>query len=195
MWLRWLRSLATDPDAAIALSLLYQRLADDERDGLLAALESDVKRLGSPAEALFAPLLAVEQDPGRLGRLLRRASRFERKAEPSALRATTQNDEAMGLVFFLPTYLAFGELLSCSVHVERGLTEVRREPLVHMSRVAEVAKAALPGASFASVPFADAVDEVARAVLLTRRSGQSMPPAANRLIQLLHPEQGVLGHG
>jgi hypothetical protein len=193
VWLRWLRSLASDPDAAIALSLLYQRLADDERDGLLAALESDVKRLGTPVEALFAPLLAVEEDPGRLGRLLRRASQFERKAEPSALRAT--GESAVGLVFFLPTYLSFGELLGCSIHVERGLAEVRREPLVHVTRVAEVAKGTLPGVPFSVVPFADAVDEVARAVLLTRRSGQIMPAAASRLIQLLHPEQGVLGHG
>lgn len=192
VWLRWLRSLARDPDAALALSLLYERLSDDEREGLLGALERDVKRLGAPAEALFAPLLAVENDPTRLGRLLRRASRFEPRAEPSAMRAAAHDVSA--LVFFLPTYLSFGELLGCTLHAERGLTQVHREPLVHASRIAHVAQDTLPGAHFTPMPFAPAVDEVARAVLLTRRCGQTMPPAASRLVQLLHPEQGVVGH-
>src|SRR5512145_1144982 len=69
-WCAWLGALATDAEAAMAAALAYKQLEGPARDSWLAAVEHDAARLDVPRVALFAPLLAVEADPERRGRIL-----------------------------------------------------------------------------------------------------------------------------
>src|SRR6185312_1733226 len=68
-WQEWLRALATDADAALAAAHVYRELEGDARDALLTALAEDTRALPVPKVAIFAPLLAVESDPGRRARI------------------------------------------------------------------------------------------------------------------------------
>src|SRR5512145_1018128 len=64
-WHEWLRALATDADAAIAAAQVYHDLPEQAREAWLDALTEDSPALAVPAVAIYAPLLAVEADPGR----------------------------------------------------------------------------------------------------------------------------------
>src|SRR5580692_1948223 len=63
-WRTWLSALATDAEAAMAAALAYESLPGDARDAWLDALEADAPMLDVPPVALYAPLLAVESEPG-----------------------------------------------------------------------------------------------------------------------------------
>ena len=64
-WQEWLRALATNADAALAAAQVYRELDSPGRDAWLDALAEDAPLLAVPAVAIYAPLLAVEQDPQR----------------------------------------------------------------------------------------------------------------------------------
>src|SRR5580658_3109558 len=66
-WRTWLSALAVDADAAVAAALAYESLAPEGRDAWLDAIATDLDDMGIPvpAIALYAPLLAVEEDESR----------------------------------------------------------------------------------------------------------------------------------
>ena len=85
-WRTWLTALATNADAATAAALAYQSLNDEGRDAWLDALEADAPSVDVPAIALYAPLLAVEQDDERRLRIAQNVtSTVKRSTPPRAL--------------------------------------------------------------------------------------------------------------
>src|ERR1700741_2041885 len=68
-WRTWLSALATDAEAAMAAALAYESLTPEGRDAWLDALELDSCDIPVPAGGLYAPLLAVESDETRRGRM------------------------------------------------------------------------------------------------------------------------------
>src|SRR5688572_27061970 len=61
----WLRSMATDAEAALAAAMSYREMSPSGRDQWLSSLQGDLRDLDIPKVAVYAPLLAVEQDPAR----------------------------------------------------------------------------------------------------------------------------------
>src|SRR5271166_5935517 len=116
-WRSWLSALATDAEAAMAAALAYESLPPDARDAWLDALEADAPALDVPAVALYAPLLAVESEPGP------RRSRIEAAIaaspavpasgamEPFAFRGVGR-DGTHACVIVSPLYLQFVQILS-----------------------------------------------------------------------------------
>jgi len=177
----WLRALAADPDAAVAASLAYEDLTADSRDAWLDAVEEDAKGMAIPGLALYAPLLAVENDEPRRLRMMKA---LEGTTMPAASIRAWQgrvNANERAAVVMAPVYLEFVEVLGARCD-DQGFVEIVHVPLAHANdRLPDL------GAELEPASAADVVEELALAVLAHDRSGRPRPSAAHALVRYLTP--------
>lgn len=184
----WLSALAADPDAAVAASLVYEDLSPDARSAWLDAIEEDARGLDVPAVALYAPLLAVEEDEARRLRMMDAicAGGLPSPA-PSAIRAwrgSLPDGEKAALVV-APVYLAFVEVVGAHYREDEGFRDFLHVPLAHVLDP-------LPDMGVALEPALpdDVVEELALALLAHQRTGRPRPAAADALLRYLSPVIG-----
>lgn len=175
-WRQWLSALATDAEAALAAAHVYGELAADGRDAWLDALEEDGPKLGVPNVALYAPLLSVETDGGRLARI--RTAMME-DATPVS-RSTTRAmrgihaDRSRIAVLVAPLYMDFVQILSCRYSPHTGFHWVKYDPL-RGAADAPGTGANIEGVALETTPLKLVVEELALAILAQRRRGDEIP--------------------
>src|SRR4029079_7179425 len=113
-------ALATNAEAATAAALAYEALAADGRDAWLDALEADAAWFDDPSIALYAPLLAVEQDEARRARIAKNVAGSAKRSTPPRALVGWKNGERVCLIVS-PLYLDFVELLLCRYDQDHGI--------------------------------------------------------------------------
>ena len=183
----WLASLATDPDAVTAASMAYESLAGEGRDAWLDALDTEAASLSPkvPALALYAPLMGVEADPVRRGRIDAAVRASPAASHPTrplrALRGVHPSGDVVVAVA-IPLYLDFVEILVCRYQPDHGVTSALRGPLVQAADLFGGAASTSPRLEVDSVlldeevPIGVVVEELAHAVVADRRAGRPPPP-------------------
>ncbi len=184
-WRTWLTVLATSAEAATAAALAYESLAPEGRDAWLDALDVDAASVQVPRVALYAPLLAVEQDESRRGRIARNVvGAAKRSTPPRALVGGAEGNRVCLIVS--PLYLDFAELLFCRYDQDHGIHDARHDWLVHESDVAACIRTL--DSAIVAAPLPQVVEELAHAVVADRRAGRSSPAALMRYIDLFVPD-------
>jgi hypothetical protein len=176
-WRQWLSALATDAEAALAAAHVYGELAPDGRDAWLDALDEDGPKLGIPRVALYAPLLSVESDRGRLGRI---QQAIALDAPPSTMRTTRAlrgiaPDRTRIAMLVAPLYMDFVQVLSCRYSPHAGFVWVKHDPL-RSSNHAPKPGVEVEGVALENTPLNIVVEELALAILAQRRRGDTIPP-------------------
>lgn len=174
-WCRWLATLATEADAAIAAALAYDSLDDDGRDAWLAALEDDRATIAVPSIALYAPLLAVETDPERRERLARHAPGLVGSMESARAHRGERPDGDVVCVIRRDLYLDFVELFVARYVPRVAVREARHEAMLHR-RDAEREVRAL-SSSLAECALDVVIEELAHVIVADRRAGREPMPA------------------
>jgi hypothetical protein len=195
-WRVWLAALAHDPEAAWAAALTYRSLDAEGRNAWLDALDDDAPDVGAPAIALYAPILAVEDDADRRARIeatLLRHGAPEPTQKLRGLRGVTPNGHRV-IVLVHPLYLNFVEVLTCALEAERGFADVRHDPI----RLAE--EAPKPGevveaAELEAVPVEPLIEELAHAVVAHRRRNLEIPEPLARFVDLFSPRPESVDRG
>jgi hypothetical protein len=190
-WRSWLSALATDAEAAMAAALAYESLPEDARDAWLDALEADAPTLDVPPVALYAPLLAVESEPGprreRIEAVITASSTalVAGGREPVALRGVG-SDGAHACVIVAPLYLQFVQVLSCRYTPGGGFLTVQHDPMRHVDDVAPISD--FDGVSIEPTPLRVVVEELAHAILADKREHRATPPALASFAHLFAPD-------
>jgi hypothetical protein len=188
-WRTWLSALATDAEAAMAAALAYESLPPESRDAWLDALDADAPTLEVPQVALFAPLLAVESDPGRRARIETRIAsdphaRPAGYGEAQALRGVGP-DGTHACVIVAALYLDFVQMIECRYTPGGGFVSVRHDPLRHAGDLTPVYD--VDGVTVEPTPLRIVIEELAHAVLADRRRQQTTPPALASFAHLFGP--------
>jgi hypothetical protein len=189
-WRSWLSALATDAEAAMAAALAYESLPAEGRDAWLDALEVDAPSLGVPAVALYAPLLAVESDEDRRGRIeLSLAVSGDQgrpsQPEPRALLGVMP-DGTHACIIAMPLYLDFVEILSCRYTPSGGFVTASHDPLRHAGDLAALSH--VDGVTAEPTPLRVVVEELAHAILADKRGHRQTPPALATFAHLFAPQ-------
>ena len=186
VWRQWLSSMATDAEAALAAAIAYRQMEEAGRERWIQSLRLDAPAVGVPAVALYAPLLAVEEDPLRRQQLTDAFSE-EPIVEPSTTpRAWTgRSPSAKVFVLSTPLYLDFVAVLACGVR-DGCFSWVRHDPIVELSGVPSAGDV-IEGAELEVAPVKTVLDHLAGAVLTHQRAGKSLPEALGVLGDLLDP--------
>jgi hypothetical protein len=190
-WCSWLSALATDAEAAIAAALAYESLPSEGRDAWLDALDVDAATLAVPAVALYAPLLAVELDVPRRGRMeaaiaARPGVRAAGAAlRPRALRGVAHNG-VHACVIVAPLYLDFVQVLACRYTPGYGFVDVKHEPLRNAADVGPIRD--LDGVAIEPTPLRIVVEELAHAILADKRARRAAPSALTAFAHLFAPQ-------
>lgn len=184
-WRTWLAALAKDAAAATAAALAYESLPADARDAWLDALDADAPHVDVPRVALYAPLLAVEQDDARRDRISRNVTGAARRSTPPRAYVGTKDGDRVAVVVS-PLYLDFVELLFCRYDQDEGVRDARHDWLVHSSQVSVIAGEL--AITLVEAPLPHVVEEIAHAVVADRRAGRAAPPALVRYIDLFAPD-------
>ena len=174
-WQAWLSSLATDAQAATAAAQLYAELPGEGRDAWLDALEEDAPLLKVPHAAIYGPLLAVESDPSRHGRI--RASAGMAIGPVTNVSRALLGTAAGGVrvtVLVIPLYLDFVRLLVCRFTKDQGFDWVRQEPIIRTEDAPNKGDE-IDGVQLYSSSSEAVIDELAHAVLAHSRGGQQLP--------------------
>jgi hypothetical protein len=203
-WRTWLSALAVDGEAAMAASLAYESLAPEGRDAWLDALVEDsdeVMRLGVPAVALYAPLLAVEPDPARrlrIGAVLASKGQALAHKPVRALCGRTRTGEHLALLLS-PLYLDFVAVLVCRYRPDRGFISARREPVRHVLDVigcrmddpdGKELSCTVDGVEVVEMPLSEVIEDLAHAIVADRRDGRAAPFALGAYVDLFAPDIG-----
>jgi hypothetical protein len=188
-WRSWLSALATDAEAAMAAALAYESLPADARDAWLDALDADAPSVEVPRVALFAPLLAVESEPGRRARIEARIAsdphaRPAGYGEAQALRGVAA-DGTHACVLVAALYLDFVQVLECRYTPSGGFVTVRHDPLRHSGDLTPFCD--VDGVVVEPTPLRIVIEELAHAVLADRRRQQATPPALASFAHLFGP--------
>jgi hypothetical protein len=191
-WHAWLSALANDAEAALAAAIAYRDLTGAERGAWLDALAQDDQQLSVPKVAVYAPLLAVESDPERRGRMLELAGPEATKpADIASCLALCgrQGATRLGLIVS-PLYLDFVQILACEYDVNHGFGWVRHEPIVSRNRAPGPGDE-IEGTTLERTPLQPLIDELALAVLAHRRRGLGLPEALRGFAHLFEPVRAV----
>jgi hypothetical protein len=185
-WREWLAALATDADSALAAAHVYEQLEPEGRDAWLDALVEDGPQLAVPVVALYAPLLSVELDPARRARieeaLTAGTSSRELRRRVRALRGMVRGGDRVA-VLVTPLYLDFVKVLACRYAPDRGFSWVRDAPMSH-GKDAPQDGSVLDGVRLESTPLPVVVEELARAILASRRAGAALPASLSAYASL-----------
>jgi hypothetical protein len=185
-WRRWLEALGTDAEAALAASMAYRQLDGPGRSRWLAAVKQEVDRLSVPRIAVYAPLLAVENDPGRRACIVRSLGPADAAATPRSSARGLCGQLKGGLrvaAIVTPLYLDFAQVLACGYRPGEGIEWVRHDPIVDR-RCTPVAGDDIGGVIVEGVPLKVLVDELAHAVVAHSRSGRPLPDALRAFADL-----------
>ncbi len=189
-WRSWLTALATDAEAAIAAALTYESLPGEARDAWLDAIGAEASTLRVPVVAVYAPLLGVEADPGRLARM-----RAAVTADPASVGVVEAEPLAwMGVadggvhacIVASSIYLDYVRVLTCRYTPRGGFVSAAYDPLRHLAHVFSMRD--VEGVLVEPTPLAVVVDELAHAVLADRRQNRASPPALHSFVDLFVPE-------
>jgi hypothetical protein len=184
-WRTWLAALAKNAEAATAAALAYESLAAEGRDAWLDALDADAPSVEVPRIALYAPLLAVEQDEGRRMRIATNVTGAATRSTPPRVLVGSKGGDRVCLIAS-PLYLDFVELLFCRYDQDTGIHDARHEWLVHKDQVEAFARDV--GVRMVEAPLPHVVEELAHAVVADRRAGRAPPAALMRHIDLFAPD-------
>ncbi len=188
VWRQWLYSMAKDPEAALAAAIAYREMDSPGRERWLASLAFDAPEVDVPTIALYAPLLAVEDDEDRRERLILAMGEEQEVARPIAGKKALVGDAPLGTRVFVlasPLYLDFVQVLACGVRDGRFVW-VRHDPIASRDGV-PVTGDMLESARLESAPVKSVLDDLASAVLSHQRSGEPLPDALEVLGDLLGP--------
>jgi len=191
-WCEWLGALATDAEAALSAAIAYRELDAGARDNWLAALEQDAQRLAVPKIALYAPLLAVESDVERRGRItsaLGPADESYTPRSPARALCGAAPDGTRIAALITPLYLDFAQVLACRFRSEQGFFWVRHDPIVDRRRAPQHGDS-IEGVMLENVPMKAVIDELALAVLAHQRRGFELPEALRVFADLFGPTVG-----
>jgi hypothetical protein len=188
-WRSWLSALATDAEAATAAALAYESLPGEGRDAWLDALEVDGGALEVPAVALYAPLLAVESEGARRGRIEAAIGgaagpRTDGPGDARALRGVGQ-DGVHVCVLVAPLYLEFVQVLSCRYTPSDGFVAVRHNPFCHSGDLPPLGE--VDGVAIEPTPLRVVVEELAHAILADKRRRRATPAALASFAHLFGP--------
>lgn len=178
-WREWLGALATDAEAAIAAAHVYGELAPPAREAWLDALREDSPKLTVPAVAVYAPLLAVESDPGRRARIEHAIAGGGLPApgpDPRSINAFRgiARDSTRVIALVSPLYLDFVRVLFCRYSVDQGFVWVRHEAILR-AEDAPRAGVVVDDVALEATPLTPVVEDLAHAVLAQRRRGLDLP--------------------
>lgn len=190
VWRQWLSSMATDAEAALAAAIAYRDMDAAGREEWLSSLDFDAPRVDVPRVALYAPLLAVEQDPERRERLIFALSQDADPEPFSGERKAWTGKESGGTQVYVlssPLYLNFVQVLACGVK-DGEFVWVKHDPILSVDRVPRSGQK-IGGAVLERTPPNVVLDDLAVAVLSHERRGQPLPEALQVLGDLL----GALG--
>jgi hypothetical protein len=192
-WRAWLRALADDAEAALAAALTYEALGDADRDAWLDALDEDVAEILVPPESVYAPLLLVEEEQRRRARIHARCGDALLRGAPRAW-VGEREDGVRVYVVVSPLWLHFVETLRCGWHDEQGFVFAEHDPL---RRDDDVDHSEHRGAELERADLAWVVEDLAHAVLATRRAARELPQALKAFAHLFTPEQQAIcaSHG
>jgi hypothetical protein len=188
-WRVWLEALAHDSDAAWAAALTYRSLDVAGREAWIDALEADASDVVAPAIALFAPLLAVEDDPARRARIQSTLMCHDVPAPSQVLRGlrgSSQDTRRRVVVLVHPLYLNFVEVLTCTLDEEGGFSDVRHDPIRRAENAPREGEV-VDGAELESVPVEPLIEELAHAVVAHRRKNHPLPTPLARFVDLFTP--------
>lgn len=186
-WRVWLEALAHDPEAAWAAALTYRSLDIEGRNAWISALDVDAPDVGAPAIALYAPLLAVEDDEGRRARIETALLKHGAPAPSNVLRGLRGDGLGRRIVVLVhPLYLNFVEVLTCQLEGERGFGEVRHDP-IRLADQAPTEGDVIDGVELEAVPVEPLIEELAHAVVAHRRRNARLPSALARFVDLFAP--------
>jgi hypothetical protein len=210
-WRQWLGALATDADAAHAAAMAYKDLDGAGRDVWLDALARDTGDMDVPKIAVYAPLLAVEIDPARRGRIEQAlcapavsgddegrsgvglsgaglgvvgAEIAPRRVQ--ALQGVVRGSKQHVAAVIMPLYLDFVQVFACGYVPGVRFEWVRHDPIV-VSRAAPEVGSSLGDATLEARPLKSLIDELAITVLAQRRAGLDLPSALEVLAELFAP--------
>ena len=195
VWRQWLSSMASDAEAALAAAIAYRDMDATGRERWLASLELDAPAVDVPAVALYAPLLAVENDPKRrerlifaLGDALSAPGSTSAESSASVPRQALSGVAADGTRVYVvatPLYLNFCQVLACGVKAGE-FQWVKHDPIVGPGGVPNTGDE-LKGARLCQASMKAVLDELATFVLSHQRSGKKLPEALSILGDLLGP--------
>lgn len=176
-WRQWLAALATDAEAALAAAHVYGELAPEGRDAWLDALDEDGPKLGIPRVALYAPLLSVETDRGRLARIEAGIAIDGPPTSVASIRALRgiAPDRTRVTMLVAPLYMNFVQVLSCRYSPNTGFVWVKYDPL-RAETHAPAPGESVDGVALENTPLPVVVEELALAILAQRRRGDIIPP-------------------
>ncbi|GEM_PF-525067 len=206
VWRQWLASMATDAEAVHAAAMAYREMDLSGRENWLRSLEVDAKAVDVPAVALYAPLIAVEDNPQQRERLLQSLEKRGSYSSPSVGDVDTGDNLGQlaprlpqALIGFVegghgqkatriyvitsPLYLDFVQVLACGVS-NKCFSWVRHDPIVSLSGAPSVGDK-LEGAILEAAPMKTTLDELALVVLSHERAGEELPEALHVLGELL----------
>jgi hypothetical protein len=187
-WRAWLTALATDAEAAQAAALAYRELDDDGRDAWIDSLALDAHAACVPLIAVYAPLLAVENDPVRRQRIEAALSGEDLQAGP---RAPTRaligqaSREIRVAVLVSPLYMSFVQVLACGFRPGASIEWVRHDPIVSQSSAISAGDRLL-GAALEDSPLKSVVDELAITIVAHARTAK-VPEALKAFAHLFGP--------
>ncbi len=188
-WRSWLSALAADAEAATAAAMAYESLPAEARDAWLDALEVERPLLEVPTVALYAPLLAVELEAPRRGRIQRALAvdpipRTDGPDQAWALRGVAV-DGAHACVLVARLYLEFVQVLTCRYTPGGGFLSVRHEPLRHAGDFPPARD--VDGVVVEPTPLRLVVEELAHAILADKRQQRPPHPALASFAHLFGP--------
>jgi len=180
--------MASDAEAALSAAIAYREMDGPGREQWLASLEFDAPEVHVPKVALYAPLLAVEQDPERRSRLIFALGDAATEPLTTAQRLALLGEAKDGTRIYVmatPLYLRFSQVLACGV--KRGIFMwVRHDPIVGPEGIPRAGQE-LEGVTLVNAPMKSVLDELASAVLSHQRSGRALPEGLSVLGDLLGP--------
>lgn len=188
VWHQWLSSMASDAEAALAAAIAYRDMDAAGRESWLSSLELDAPKVDVPPVALYAPLLAVENDPDRRERLIFALGDPAGGPEPRPAQRALSGINRQGERVFVvatPLYLNFFQVLACGVFGGKFVC-VRHDPIVGSEGVPSEGDEFF-GAQLSEAPMKSVLDELAANVLSHQRSGMKLPDGLSVLGDLLGP--------
>lgn len=176
-WRAWLGALASDAEAAQAAALAYEQLDASGRDAWLDSLTQDALDLGVPRIAVYAPLLAVEDDGTRRRRIESAIGPLDSCAAPrQAPRALVGvgRDELRVAVLISPLYMDFVQVMACGYRAGDCFDWVRHDPIVS-TRSTVRSGDRVGGVVVEATPLKGVIDELALTIVAHNRTRRQLP--------------------